>query len=101
MNIKQLRFETPGCFHKNHLNNAGAALMPKLVLDAIHEHLELEAISGGYEAHKLKAIEIQGTYDALARYLNCTPGEIALTSSATDAYARAFCSGGFDSDHRK
>ena len=92
MNIKQLRFETPGCFHKNHLNNAGAALMPKLVLDAIHEHLELEAISGGYEAHKLKAIEIQGTYDALARYLNCTPGEIALTSSATDAYARALSS---------
>ena len=92
MDIKQLRSETPGCSHKNHLNNAGASLMPKPVLDAIHAHLELEAISGGYEAHKLKATEIQGAYDALARYLNCTPGEIALTSSATDAYARALSS---------
>lgn len=89
MNINQLRAETPGCAHKIHLNNAGAALMPKPVLDAIQAHLELESLLGGYEAHKLKMTEIQGTYDALARYLNCTPSEIALTSSATDAYARA------------
>lgn len=92
MDILKLRSETPGCAHKNHLNNAGASLMPKPVLDAIHEHLELEAISGGYEAHKLKANEIQGAYETLARYLNCTPGEIALTSSATDAYSRALSS---------
>lgn len=89
MNINQLRAETPGCAHKIHLNNAGAALMPQPVLEAIQAHLELESLLGGYEAHKLKMTEIQGTYDALARYLNCTPSEIALTSSATDAYARA------------
>lgn len=89
MDILKLRSETTGCFHKNHLNNAGASLMTKPVLDAIHAHLELESISGGYEAHKLKTSEIQGTYDALARYLNCTPEEIALTSSATDAYSKA------------
>jgi len=92
MDIKQLRVETPGCAHKNHLNNAGASLMPQPVLDAIHAHLELEALSGGYEAHKLKVNEIQGTYEALARYLNCTPNEIALASSATDAYSRALSS---------
>ncbi len=92
MDILKLRSDTPGCSHKNHLNNAGAALMPKPVLDAIHEHLELEALAGGYEAHKQKTSEIQGAYHALARYLNCTPGEIALTSSATDAYSRALSS---------
>ncbi|NUO00067.1 MAG: aminotransferase class V-fold PLP-dependent enzyme [Saprospiraceae bacterium] len=92
MDIKQLRAETPGCLHKIHLNNAGAALMPLPVLAAIQAHLELEATVGGYEAHKQKSAEIQGTYTALARYLNCTPEEVALTSSATDAYARALSS---------
>ncbi len=89
MDINKLRSETPGCSFRNHLNNAGAALMPQPVLEAIQAHLELESQIGGYEAYSLKSNEIQGTYEALARYLNCTATEIALTSSATDAYARA------------
>ena len=33
--IDQWRAETPGCAHRNHLNNAGAAFMPQPVIDAM------------------------------------------------------------------
>ena len=46
------RRDTPGCAHRNHLNNAGAALMPRPVIDAITEHIRLEAGTGGYEADR-------------------------------------------------
>ena len=36
-----------GCDHVVHLNNAGAALMPQPVIDAINDHVRLEAEIGG------------------------------------------------------
>src|SRR2546423_12501762 len=44
------RRDTPGCRGRIHLNNAGAALMPQPVIDALTRHLEREAEIGGYEA---------------------------------------------------
>ena len=44
------RRETPGCASRTHLNNAGAALMPQPVIDAITGHIALESQLGGYEA---------------------------------------------------
>src|SRR5262245_1277767 len=53
--LERLRAETPGCAHRIHLNNAGAALMPAPVLAAMVGHLELEAEIGGYEAADARA----------------------------------------------
>jgi selenocysteine lyase/cysteine desulfurase len=53
MELTRWRADTPGTMHRNHLNhlsNAGAALMPAPVIEAITEHIELEATIGGYEA---------------------------------------------------
>lgn len=89
MNLQQLRAETPGCQFKIHLNNAGASFMPQPAVEAIRSYLELENTTGGYELAHQKADELKGIYQALAQYLHCTAEEIAITSSATDSYARA------------
>lgn len=89
LNIEQLRQQTPGCQHKIHFNNAGASLPPQQVLDAITQHLQLEALTGGYEAADLKASEVNGFYESVAKLLNCKATNIAFTSSATNSFARA------------
>ena len=50
IDIARARRDTPGCEHLIHLDNAGAALPPRPVLDAVIGHLELEARIGGDEA---------------------------------------------------
>ncbi|MCK6692519.1 MAG: aminotransferase class V-fold PLP-dependent enzyme [Thermoanaerobaculia bacterium] len=89
LNLEQLRADTPGCTHRIHLNNAGSALPPAPVLQAMQKHLELEARIGGYEAADQVAADIAGFYDAVARLLNTRSRNIAFAASATDAYARA------------
>jgi selenocysteine lyase/cysteine desulfurase len=90
--LQQMRADTPGVSHKIHLNNAGAALMPQPVIEAIREHITLEAVTGGYEAAAAKRKEIAGFYEAIARLLNAKPSQIAYASNATDAYNRALSS---------
>jgi selenocysteine lyase/cysteine desulfurase len=89
MNLEQLRAETPGCKTKIHFNNAGASLMPQSVIDAMLQHIQLEATIGGYEAYDLKAAEVAAFYESTAKLLNCKAANIAFTSSATNAFARA------------
>ena len=50
IDVARARAETPGCEDVTHLNNAGAGLMPEVVLRTVIEHLELEARIGGYVA---------------------------------------------------
>lgn len=89
LNLEQLRQQTPGCQTKIHFNNAGASLMPQSVLDAINNHIQLEASTGGYEAADLKTQEIAAFYESAARFLNCKANNIAFTSSATNSFTRA------------
>jgi selenocysteine lyase/cysteine desulfurase len=89
MDIDLLRQQTPGCTEKTHFNNAGASLMPQSVIDAMVEHINLEATMGGYEVADLKAKEVLGFYDSAAQLLNCNATNIAFTSSATNSFSRA------------
>jgi len=86
------RAETPGCEHRNHLNNAGAALMPQPVIDAITEHVRLEAEIGGYEAADARAAEIASGYDHLAQMVGARRDNIAVVANATAGFVQALSS---------
>lgn len=90
--IVRLRDETPGCAEVIHLNNAGAALMPDVVIEAIHAHIDLEARIGGYEAAEARASAINHAYSAVASLLNADSRNIALVENATAAYSQALAS---------
>ena len=90
--IEKFRNDTIGCNHINHLNNAGASLMPDVITQSILEHIKLESEIGGYEAATLKADEIQQFYVQAGKLINCSPSNIAFTASATDSYTRALSS---------
>ncbi|MGD9891267.1 MAG: aminotransferase class V-fold PLP-dependent enzyme [Dehalococcoidia bacterium] len=90
MDIERLRAETPGCVNVIHLNNAGAGLMPRPVLDAVTGHLQREAEIGGYEARIEAATRLEAVYDSLASLLNAHRDEIAIVDNATRAFDLAF-----------
>lgn len=92
MDIDRLRSETPGVEHRVHLNNAGAGLMPKPVLDTVKEHLDLEAHIGGYEAKAQENDRIEAVYGSVARLIGAETNEIALVENATVAWQYAFYS---------
>ncbi|MBB6489133.1 aminotransferase class V-fold PLP-dependent enzyme [Rhizobium lusitanum] len=87
-----VRADTPGVEHGIHLNNAGAALMPRPVLDAMTGHLRREAEIGGYEAAGEAQRALDGVYASVANLLGARAEEIALTENATVAWQMAFYS---------
>jgi len=86
------RADTPGCAHRNHLNNAGAALMPRPVIDAITDHVRLESEIGGYEAADLRAEEVWRGYELLAEMVGAQPKNIAVVANATAGFVQALSS---------
>ncbi len=92
IDLERARSETPGCAHVLHFNNAGAALMPTPVLDAVTSHLRLEARIGGYEAADQAHDAVEHTYDAVAALLGCSREEVAIVENATRAWDMAFYS---------
>lgn len=90
IDIERIRGDTPGVDHVVHLNNCGAGLMPRPVLEALTGHLTLEAEIGGYEAAERAAAAIEHCYDALASMLNCPREEIAVVENATVGWDMAF-----------
>lgn len=100
ISIEQLREDTPGCQHVLHLNNAGAALPPLPVINAIKAHIDLEANMGGYEAANASIKESTRLYKAAAELINCSTDEIAFMENATRAWDMAFYSLQFNSGDR-
>src|SRR6185312_5415324 len=72
MNIADLRAITPGCQHRNHLNNAGAALLSAPTIAAMTHQLQLEAHIGGYEAAEAATDQIDDTYRALGELVGAS-----------------------------
>lgn len=88
--LRQWRAETPAAAGgRIHLNNAGAALMPRPVIDAITDHLKLEAMTGGYEAADAATSQIAASYDALAALIAAQARNVAVVENATAAFAQA------------
>jgi selenocysteine lyase/cysteine desulfurase len=100
IDVAALRADTPGCASVVHLNNAGAALMPTPVIDAIIDHVRLEARVGAYEAAALAHDALEHTYDAVAELIGAQRGEIALVENATRAWDMAFYSLPFEPGDR-
>ncbi len=87
--LERARRDTRGCEQRIHFNNAGAALPPAPVADALYGYLHEEELQGGYEVMDRRSAELEHFYAAAARLLNCAPGEIAFTDSATRAWSAA------------
>ncbi|GAA1159114.1 selenocysteine lyase/cysteine desulfurase [Kitasatospora gansuensis] len=90
IDVERARRDTAGCTTVTHLNNAGASLPPRQVVDAVVRHLRLEEESGGYEAAIAETDRIEHVYDALAGLVGAGRHEIALQENATRAWDMAF-----------
>lgn len=92
MNLEKIRNETVGTQSVIHLNNAGAALMPRPVADAIRSYIDEEERQGGYETADRRREELDQFYGLAARLLGCQSHNMAFTTNATDSYNKALSS---------
>jgi len=93
---ERLRQDTPACEQVLHLNNAGSALSPQVVTEAVMQHQRREQEIGGYEAATEAETAQQLFYSAMATLLNCQTHEIAYVENATRAWELALYSIPFD-----
>jgi selenocysteine lyase/cysteine desulfurase len=78
------------------MNNAGAALMPRPVANAIRDHITLEEQIGGYEASDAKSDAITAGYADVAALIGAQPRNIAVVANATAAFVQAMSSFDFE-----
>lgn len=90
IDIDRIRTDTPAAQRLAYLHNAGAALMPTAVAEAMKQHIDLESEIGGYAAADRKADRLDAVYGSVACLLNAAPDEIALMENATVAWQMAF-----------
>jgi selenocysteine lyase/cysteine desulfurase len=92
IDVERVREETAGVGRAVHFNNAGAALPPRPVVEAVVGHLRLEEQRGGYEAAASQSERIEHTYDSLARLVGAERDDIGVMENATRAWDMAFYS---------
>ncbi len=90
IDIDQVRSDTPGVQSVLHFNNAGSALPPQPVTDALIDYLQAEATFGGYETAASRADDLAGVYTAASELVGGDPGNWAYVESATRAWNAAF-----------
>ena len=88
--ITRFREETEGTTHVTHFNNAGSALPPDTVKNAVINYLQEEMTLGGYETHAKYLEELEEVYSAIAQLINAKKEEIAMLENATVAWNAAF-----------
>ncbi len=100
IDVERLRAETPGVEKVTHFNNAGAALMPAPVLEAVNAYFEREALYGGYETQRKRANQIEAVYQSLSELIGADRSEVALADNATRAWDVLFYSLGLGEGDR-
>ena len=90
VDVERLRADTPSLGRLVHLDHAGSSPSPEPVVDAVVEHLRLEAEVGGYRAAAEQNERIERVYDSIARLVGSRTDEIAFAESATRAWDLAF-----------
>jgi selenocysteine lyase/cysteine desulfurase len=90
LDVTAARADTPGTAFVRHLNNAGQSLPPKVVVDTVIAHLQREAEIGGYEAHAEAEPRVAAVYESVGALMGVPPTHVALTTSATDSWMKAF-----------
>jgi selenocysteine lyase/cysteine desulfurase len=88
--LARWRADTPGSDRVIHLNNAGAALQPAAVRDAVLRHLELEQEIGGYEAADARVDALRDAYEVVGRLIGASGRNVAMQQNSTVAFAQAF-----------
>jgi cysteine desulfurase/selenocysteine lyase len=90
IDVDALRAETPGCRDRAFLLSAGSSLPTQATLDAVIDHLRLEAEIGGYAAaDRIVDVLEEGRAD-LAALLGGRPDEVALVPSDSVAWVKAW-----------
>jgi len=90
IDLEKVRVDTPGVQSVAHFNNAGSALPPTVVTEAVIDYIQAEAIGGGYEVANSRADDLASVYDAASSLLGGEPENWAFVESATRAWNAAF-----------
>ncbi len=89
LDVEAERAATPGCGQVAYLNNAGAALPTTATVQAMVDHLALEAERGGYEAAATVVDRLTGLRASVANLLGAEADEVVVTGSDTQSWTKA------------